>query len=31
MHIVRYVNPAFCRLIDKARDEVIEAFIELHR
>jgi len=22
-HIVRYANPAFCRLIDKARDEVI--------
>jgi PAS domain-containing protein len=22
-HIVRYANPAFCRLIDKAQDEVI--------
>jgi two-component sensor histidine kinase len=23
MHIVRYVNPAFCRLIDKTRDELV--------
>ncbi|MCZ8097580.1 MAG: PAS domain-containing protein [Burkholderiales bacterium] len=24
-HVVRYANPAFCRLVDKARDEVIGA------
>src|ERR1700686_2570566 len=30
MHIVRYVNPAFCRLIDKTRDELVgEPFCEM--
>lgn len=24
MHVVRYVNPAFCQLIDKTRDELLE-------
>jgi len=29
-HLVRYINPAFCRLVDKAEDDVVgKPFCEL--